>query len=56
MATSKTVPTDASVSDFLAAMADERRRRDAHRVCELMTMIRERSRVVCGTGSVGAQL
>jgi hypothetical protein len=29
MATPKTVPTDASVSDFLAAVPDERRRADA---------------------------
>ncbi len=29
MATPKTVPTDASVTDFLAAVPDERRRADA---------------------------
>ncbi|HUG83115.1 MAG TPA: hypothetical protein VMM13_01050 [Euzebya sp.] len=33
----KTVPTVADVEAFLAAVPDERRRRDAQEVCRLMT-------------------
>ncbi|MBV1850839.1 DUF1801 domain-containing protein [Catellatospora tritici] len=36
MADPKTVPTDASVAAFLAAVPDERRRADAVALCELM--------------------
>ena len=53
MATAKTVPTDASVPDFLAAVPDARRRADAQRVCDLMAEVTGEPPVLWGTSIVG---
>ncbi len=50
---SKTVPTDASVPDFLAAIPDARRRADAQTVCDVMTNVTGAPAVVWGTSIVG---
>jgi hypothetical protein len=52
-AVSKTVPTDASVPDFLAGIPDARRRADAQVVCEVMTKVTGAPPVIWGTGIVG---
>ncbi|HEU4546934.1 MAG TPA: DUF1801 domain-containing protein [Microlunatus sp.] len=49
----KTVPTEASVPDFLAAIPDARRRADARAVCDLMTEITGAPPVLWGTSIVG---
>lgn len=48
----KTVPTDASVEDFLDALPDARRR-DAHAVRALMTKVTGAPAVLWGTSIVG---
>lgn len=53
MAAAKTVPTDASVPDFLAAIPDPRRRGDAEAVCELMSKVTDTPPVLWGTSIVG---
>ncbi|PSK66937.1 hypothetical protein B0E53_01099 [Micromonospora sp. MH33] len=56
MATSKqpvTVPTDASVDDFLAAVPDDRRRADAERLCALLGDITGEPPVMWGPSIVG---
>lgn len=56
MATSKqpvTVPTDASVDDFLAAVPDERRRTDAQRLCALLRDVTGEPPVMWGPSIVG---
>ena len=49
----KTVPTDASVPDYLAAIPDARRRADARAVCDLMTKVTGAPAVLWGTTVVG---
>lgn len=49
----KTVPTEASVPDYLAAIPDARRRADANAVCELMTEVTGAPPVLWGTSVVG---
>ncbi len=49
----KTVPTDASVPDYLAAIPDARRRADAQAVCDLMTKVTGAPAVLWGTSVVG---
>ena len=53
MAELKTVRTDASVDDFLAAIPDERRRRDAVTLRDLMTRATGEPAVMWGAGIVG---
>lgn len=56
MATSKlpaTVPTDASVDDFLAAVPDERRRADAERLCAILREVTGEPAVMWGPSIVG---
>ncbi|HEU5484341.1 MAG TPA: DUF1801 domain-containing protein [Microlunatus sp.] len=53
MATAKTVPTEASVPDFLAGIADARRRADAQVVCDLMAEVTGEEPVLWGTSIVG---
>lgn len=53
MATAKTIPTDASVPDFLAAVPSARRRADAQRVCDLMADVTGEPPVLWGTSIVG---
>ncbi|MGC9666769.1 DUF1801 domain-containing protein [Planosporangium sp. 12N6] len=56
MTTSKqpaTVPTDASVDDFLAAVPDERRRSDAERLCAILREVTGESAVMWGSSIVG---
>lgn len=49
----KTVPTDESVPDFLAAIPDLRRRADAQAVCDLMAKVTGERPVLWGTSMVG---
>lgn len=53
MAGAKTVPTDASVPDFLAAVPDARRRADAQLVCDLLARITGEPPVLWGPSIVG---
>ncbi|WP_431921261.1 DUF1801 domain-containing protein [Nonomuraea jabiensis] len=56
MATSKqpvTVPTDASVDDFLAAVSDERRRADAERLRAILSEVTGEPAVMWGPSIVG---
>ncbi|MEU8259280.1 DUF1801 domain-containing protein [Micromonospora sp. NPDC048999] len=56
MATSKqpvTVPTDASVDDFLAAVPDQRRRADAERLCAMLREVTGGPPVMWGPSIVG---
>ena len=53
MAELKTKPTDASVADFLASVAHERRRRDALLVCDMMARITGLEPVMWGPSIVG---
>ncbi len=53
MAEMQTVPTGASVDDFLAAIPDERRRRDAIAVRELMSTVTGQPGVMWGASIVG---
>jgi hypothetical protein len=56
MATSKqpvTVPTDASVDDFLAAVTDERRRADAERLRTILGEVTGEPAVMWGSSLVG---
>ena len=50
---SKTVPTDASVPGFLAAIPDPRRRADAQTVCDVMTKVTGAPAVLWGSSVVG---
>jgi hypothetical protein len=49
----KTGPTDASVDDFLAAIADDRRRTDARALCDLLAVKSGRSPRMWGPSIVG---
>ena len=49
----KTGPTDASVDDFLAAIADDRRRADARALCDLLAVKSGRSPRMWGPSIVG---
>ncbi len=53
MAELKTRPTDADVSAFLDAVADDRRREDARTVCAMMEKITRREPVLWGTSIIG---
>ena len=53
MAELKTQRTDASVDDFLAGVADPRRREDAQTVCALMTEVTGVPPAMWGTSIVG---
>jgi hypothetical protein len=53
MAELKTVRTDASVDEFLAAIPDERRRRDAVAVRDLMAAVTGEPGAMWGAGIVG---
>jgi Domain of unknown function (DU1801) len=56
MATSQqpvTVPTDASVDDFLAAVPHERRRTDAERLCTILREVTDEPAVMWGPSIVG---
>jgi hypothetical protein len=53
MAEPKTTRSAASVSDFLAAVADPRRRADAEAACALMTEVTGAEPRMWGTGIVG---
>ncbi|MER7331133.1 MULTISPECIES: DUF1801 domain-containing protein [unclassified Micromonospora] len=56
MATSKqpaTVPTDASVDEFLAAVPDDRRRADAGRLCAILREVTGEPPVMWGPSIVG---
>ena len=53
MAELKTQRTDASVDDFLAGVADPRRREDARTVCALMTEVTGEPPAMWGTAIVG---
>ncbi len=53
MATLKTRPTDASVDDFLAAVAHEKRRRDSLVVLDMMQRITRLDPVMWGANIVG---
>ncbi|WP_354641049.1 DUF1801 domain-containing protein [Kitasatospora camelliae] len=53
MAEPRTKPTGASVEEFLAAVADERRRRDAQAVCALMAEATGEPPVLWGDSIVG---
>jgi hypothetical protein len=53
MAEPKTVRTDASVDEFLAAITDERRRRDAVAVRDLMASVTGEPGAMWGAGIVG---
>ncbi|MBL8510439.1 MAG: DUF1801 domain-containing protein [Betaproteobacteria bacterium] len=53
MAEPKTRPTDASVDEFLANVADEARRADAQTVLELMQKVSKEKPTMWGTAIVG---
>lgn len=53
MAAAKTIPTEASVPEFLAAIPDPRRRGDAEVICELMSRVTGAAPVLWGTSIVG---
>lgn len=56
MATSKqpvTVPTEASVDDFLAAVPDDRRRAEAERLCMILREVTGEPPVMWGSSIVG---
>jgi hypothetical protein len=53
MSSNKTVPTDASVEAFLAAVENERRRRDAHELMALMRKITGEEPRLWGESLVG---
>jgi len=53
MAELKTQRTDASVDDFLAGVADPRRREEARTVCALMTEVTGEQPAMWGTSIVG---
>jgi hypothetical protein len=46
-------PTEASVAEFLARVPDERRREDAHRLCDTMQEITGEPPTMWGTSIVG---
>lgn len=49
----RTLPTDADVEAFLAAVTPARRRRDARTVCDLMTDVTGQEPVMWGSSIVG---
>lgn len=49
----KTQPTEASVSQYLSAIEDERRRKDAKRLAKIATEVTGEKPVMWGTGIVG---
>ncbi|HET9138804.1 DUF1801 domain-containing protein [Actinophytocola sp.] len=53
MSAPKTVPTKESVEDFIASVADERRRADAEELCELMTKATGTEPVMWGPAIIG---
>ncbi|GAA1649870.1 DUF1801 domain-containing protein [Catellatospora bangladeshensis] len=53
MAEPKTTRNDASVEEFLAAVADPRRRADAQALCELMEQVTGQPPVMWGAAIVG---
>ena len=53
MAENKTRATDASVADYLAAIADEDRRKDCEALARLMAKATKQQPVMWGTGIVG---
>ncbi|CAN5193915.1 hypothetical protein BH11PSE14_BH11PSE14_12780 [soil metagenome] len=53
MAENKTLQTDASVDDYLAAISDERRRTDCLELIRLMTTIAKQPARMWGTSIVG---
>ncbi|MEV4413363.1 DUF1801 domain-containing protein [Catellatospora sp. NPDC049609] len=53
MAEPKTTRTDASVEEFLAGVADARRRTEAQALCELMEQVTGQPPVMWGTAIVG---
>ena len=53
MAEPKTQRTDASVDEFLAGIADQRRREEAQTVCALMTEVTGERPAMWGTSIVG---
>lgn len=53
MAENKTQPTDASVDDFLAAVADDTRREECRTVCALMREVTGAEPVLWGPSIVG---
>lgn len=53
MATLKTAENEGDVGAFLDAVPDERRRQDAHRVCELMAEVTGRPPRMWGASIVG---
>jgi hypothetical protein len=46
-------PTEASVAEFLARVPDERRREDAHRLCDMMQEITGEPPAMWGSGIIG---
>jgi hypothetical protein len=50
---SKTVPTDVSVQEFLAAVVDERRQADGRRICDIMREVTGQEPVMWGPSIVG---
>ena len=53
MSEQKTKPTDVSVESFLAGVADERKRADAERLCQLMQTVTGEPPVMWGPSIVG---
>jgi hypothetical protein len=53
MAEPKTQPTGASVSAYIDALADERKRNDCHRLVQMMTRVTGAPPVMWGTSIVG---
>ena len=53
MAAAKTVPTGASVDDFIAAVADERRRADCRQLVDLLCDVSGEPAVMWGSSIVG---
>ena len=53
MAKNKTVPTEESVEAYLAAIADEERRRDCEALVALMTRVTKQGPKMWGAGIVG---
>lgn len=53
MANNKTIPTGASVSDFIEAIEDDVRRRDAKQVCEMIAQVTGEEPVMWGNAIVG---
>ena len=52
-AKNKTVQTEASVDDYIAAVEDEKRRSDCHKLVKLMSSVTKQPPKMWGTGIVG---